>query len=312
MYLRIKSFLSNIIIRILISICIGLSIAYYVYKSIIGTWFTKDAHVSYDFFMNHGIQIVSKDNFFMNYGYWNSSNETLLDANQALIHLILEKSGLQETTHQSVLDVGCGYGEQEFAWSRKVDPSTRITAIDISETQIQAAKRKCAELGLSKRITFEVGDAMKLESQFKDVSFNTVLSVESAFHYADRNQFFRSVNGLLDTSGTFVICDIVLQEDFKAGLFNSLFLRVFSDFLHIPKANLLKPSEWDQSIQRAGFAIVECLDITDKTFYPYYQYFFNTYMKERGIPGILGSILFSLFTNVQPFSYRLAVCKKSG
>ena len=309
-YDRICSALSDIVVITIVLLCTGLSIAYYTYTSIIGIWFTKDAHISYDFFMNYFIQIVSKDNFFMNYGYWNSSNETLLDANQALINLILEKSGLLGTTQQSVLDVGCGYGEQEFVWNRKMDPSTRITAIDISETQIQAAKRKCAELGLSQRITFEVGDAMKLESQFKDVSFNTVLSVESAFHYADRNQFFRSVNSLLDTSGTFVICDIVLQEDFKAGLINSLFLRVFSDFLHIPKANLLKPSEWDQSIQRAGFTIVECLDITDKTFNPYYQYFFNTYMKERGIPGVVGSILCSFFTSVQPFSYRLAVCKK--
>jgi cyclopropane fatty-acyl-phospholipid synthase-like methyltransferase len=245
----------------------------------------------------------------MNYGYWNTS-DTLLKANKSLINLILEKSRLLDKKNVKLLDVGCGYGEQDFEWISQLDPSNKITAIDISDTQIKLAKEKCIRSGLQTRLFFDKGDAMLINKKFANKEFNTILSVESAFHYSDRIRFFQSVYDTLEDNGTFVICDIVLQDNYKPGILNSGFLHIFSDFLKIPSQNLIRSSEWEKSIKDTGLEIVECIDITDKTFKPYYNNFFHKYMENTGMPSIIASTMYNFFAYVQPFSYKVAVCTK--
>jgi ubiquinone/menaquinone biosynthesis C-methylase UbiE len=210
-----------------------------------------------------------------------------------------------------ILDVGCGYGEQDFEWISQLDPSNKIIAIDISDKQIKLAKEKCIRSSLESRLLFDKCDAMLINKKFANKEFNTILSVESAFHYSDRPRFFQSVYDTLEDNGTFVICDIVLQDKYKAGILNSGFLRIFSDFLNIPSQNLIRSSEWEKSIRDSGLEIVECIDITDNTFKPYYNNFFHKYMENTGMPCIIASTMYKFFAYVQPFSYKVAVCTKS-
>jgi SAM-dependent methyltransferase len=287
-----------------------LCIAYFLYRSIIDTWFVKDGVINYDIFLKQFIQAVSKDNYFMNYGYWkNASN--LIQANKALVEFILEKSQLKEKKNQNILDVGCGYGEQDFDWISSLDPTNTITAIDISESQIALAKEKCKRSALESRLSFEVCDAMLLNKKFAKGEFDTVVSVESAFHYSNRPLFFTSVYDVLKPEGKFVICDIVLNEHYTPGILTSSFLYIFSDFLNIPYKNLIVSSEWEKTIAESGLTIVESLDITDKTFKPYYEHFFNEYAKAKNLPLTVGSGLNAFFAYVQPFTYKVAVCKKA-
>lgn len=293
-----------------IYIFVTLCIIYYIYTSILYTFFIKDGQVSYDIFMKYFIQVVSKENFFMNYGYWKTS-DTLLKANKSLIHLILEKSGLLEKKHMKILDIGCGYGEQDFEWISLLDHTNTITAIDISDTQIKLAKEKCKRSNLESRLFFDKCDAMLIHNKFANKEFNTILSVESAFHYSDRPRFFQSVYDILDNNGLFVICDIMLDNNYKPGILNGSFIRTFSDFLKIPSQNLIRSNEWEQSIKDTGFKIVECIDITDNTFKPYYNNFFYKYMENTGMPSIFAKTIYTFFAYVQPFSYKIAVCTKS-
>lgn len=299
--------MTNYIIRLLYLFII-FCIIYVIYAFVVDYYFLKDGHIDYDIYLKNFIQIVSKDNYFMNYGYWDTA-DTLLKANTALIHLILTKSGVQGKKHMNVLDVGCGYGEQDFNWMPLLDVTNRLTAVDISDTQIAFAKEKCKTLGES-RLFFDQCDAMLLNKKFAKNSFHSVLSVESAFHYSDRPQFFQAVCDVLKENGTFVICDIILHENYKPGLWNGLFLRVFSDFLKIPSCNLIKTNEWETTIKDSGLEIVECIDITDKTFKPYYHNFFHKYMEHYGMPSSIASRIYDFFVYVQPFSYVVAVCKK--
>lgn len=287
-----------------------LCITYVIYVLFINYYFVKDGHIHYDIYLKNFIQVVSKDNFFMNYGYWDTA-DTLLQANTDLIHLILTKSGILEKKNMHILDVGCGYGEQDFNWISLLDLTNTITAVDISDTQIAFAKEKCKTLGLESRLFFDECDAMLLNRKFGKNTFNTILSVESAFHYSDRPRFFQSVYDILEDNGTFVICDIILHDQYKSGPLNSLFLRIFSDFLQIPSCNLIKLKEWETTITNSGLEIVECTDITDKTFNPYYKNFFYKYMEYYKMPSCIASSIYNFFTYVQPFSYIIAVCKKS-
>ena len=65
-----------------------------------------------------------------------------------------------------VLDVGCGNGKTTFELLKR-NPAMRIDAFDISETQIEVARKNCEEKGLSDRIDFFVMDALELDEKNK-------------------------------------------------------------------------------------------------------------------------------------------------
>ena len=282
-----------------------------VYRTIIDTWLSKNGIISYDYLLKNFIQVVSKNNFFMNYGYWSSPEMDLLQANKALINLIIEKSGLIEKNNVKILDVGCGYGEQDFEWANILHESNIITAIDISKTQINLAQEKCKRSKLDSRIFFEHTDALFINKKYANGEFNTVISVESAFHYSDRKQFFKAVYDVLEENGTFVICDIILNDSYNGGILHRSLLRTFSDFLHIPKINLIKGKEWEKNLLDSGFKIIESINITDKTFNPYYKNFFDKYIENYSLPSYISNGLYGIFSYLQPFSYMVAVCKKN-
>lgn len=301
----------HISLMTLIYIIIFFIILYLIYNSLINICLSNKGIISYDILMNYFIQKVSKENYFMNYGYWSNSDMNLLDANKELVNIIFEKSGLLEKKNVKILDVGCGYGEQDFEWIKKLDSTNKITAIDISRLQINIASDKCKRAKLDSRLVFEECDALQINKKFIKNEFNTVISVESAFHYSDRPKFFKNVFNVLDNNGTFIISDIILNENYKPGLINSSFLHTFSNILQIPKSNLIQLNEWNKSVLDSGLIIVESIDITDKTFNPYYKHFFSEYIKNYNLPEFFASILYKYFSYVQPFTYVVVVCKKN-
>lgn len=299
-------------LQTLVLLCIGICVSLWytfekLYTYVLHKYFIKDNKIIYDVWLKHFIQVVSEDNYCMNYGLWDIDHTNLKSANEHLLQYMFEKAELKGQTKQHILDVGCGYGVQDTMWIQQLDQSCTITAIDISETQIQHAKEA---YGSATNLHFEKGDACDLKTQFNSDMFDTVLSVESAFHYSNRPKFFQSVYHVLKEDGKFVICDIVLNPMYKPTFATDLFLSVFSDFLHIPTCNLISADRWKSDLIQSNFELVECTDITDQTFFPYYKHFFSVWIEKKGYPKIVGRLLNGLFQTVQPFSYMVAVCKK--
>ena len=321
-----------LIFFIIATTCISI---YLYYNHILHKYFVVNGTIVYDYYLKHFIQIVSQDNYFMNYGFWDSDNQDLYSANKNLAKLMFQKANiLSEKKSVKILDVGCGYGEQDLDWvnemtakvltAKELADDSHITAIDISETQISEATERRNQRSISeKRLTFEVGDAMKIDEKYAPGQFDVVFSMESAFHYSDRPKFFANVNSVLQNDGVFVICDILLNKDymqlqtnnfisrFKQSIINDLFLKIFSDFLYIPKQNLIGQDEWKQQLIDAGFEIVEYNDITDQTFGPYYKHFIYTYFKNKNLLTWMADMADNLFRTVQPFSYSMCKLKKS-
>ena len=266
-------------------------------------------NISYDILIQC-IQNVSKNNYFMNYGLWDDTdadadveNNTLLKANKKLVDFVFEKTGLLNKKDMNILDVGCGYGEQDIDWCNKLDKSCKLKAIDISEEQIYFAMKK------NSNVTFDICDAKYIDLKYKNESFDVIISLESAFHYADRPKFFKDVNTLLKDDGKFIITDIMLNKTNNSDFITNLFLKIFSDFLHIPTQNLITSDVWDTQISKQ-FNVGEMYDITDKTFNPYYKHFMEMYIKNNNIPSFVSNILTNFFCSVQPFTYKIAVCEK--
>lgn len=291
-------------IAILTILLFGLIVSY---QFLLEAFFTFQGIPKYDYLLKYGIQIASQENYFMNYGYWKNAN-TMQKANQDLVSFFLNMADIKEKENLHILDVGCGYGEQDFQWLDLLHPSCRITAVDISEKQIQKANEKKEEKSGKDRLVFETADACNLK--YEPNTFTHIFSLESAFHYPKRCQFFNDAHTLLKNHGTFVICDIMLQDNYKETILSRSFLKLFSDLLTIPSENLISAKEWETQIVDAGFQIIKNKDITDLTFQPYYEYFFENWFKNLSLPTSLAYPFKYFFFTTQPFAYRLLVCQK--
>jgi cyclopropane fatty-acyl-phospholipid synthase-like methyltransferase len=273
-------------------------------------YFRNGDEIVYDYLIKF-INCISKDNFFMNYGLWDQNNTNLKNANKNLCNFIFENAHLNSNDTFHILDVGCGYGKQDFLLHNMLSSSSKIVAIDLSKKQVDFANR-CRKRNHihKKQLKFVEGDAHCLVDQFFCKKFNRIISIESAFHYKDRPLFFNSVSSLLTNDGLFVISDIMLKDTYKPTIMNKLFLNIASDFLCIPEKNLITLSQWKKQVKKCHLKIVKLHDITDKTFTPYYKFFFENYIRNQNLPDFIADMLIYIFNIVQPFSYVVAVCKK--
>jgi cyclopropane fatty-acyl-phospholipid synthase-like methyltransferase len=259
----------------------------------------------------------------MNYGFWDNENITLNKANKNLCNFIYEKGRLNNHDEFTILDVGCGYGVQDILWSKKISNTSNLIAVDISKKQIKYANKKLRghtklQKKIQKKLTYMECDAHNLLDKFTNNKFNRIISLESAFHYNNRKQFFQNVSDLLTNDGIFVISDIVLKSNtnthktnlYNNNLFKNIFIKIASDFLCIPEKNLITFDKWKNEIENSDLCIIETYKITDKTFNSYYNYFFKNYIKNKKLPTILYSILYHIFNTIQPFDYIVSVCKK--
>lgn len=286
-----------------------------IYTLIFGIIITISLYILY----NHIIKKFSKnyDNFikilrkvkdnnlnFMNFGYWDESDMTLTTANKRLCDLVIKTADIKS---DKLLDIGCGYGEQDFYWNKKYGYA--IDAVDISKKQISYAKNKCKAIN-NANLQFIQGDATDLP--FKDKSYNNIVCLESAFHYHPRNDFFDECYRILkDDDSELIIADIVLKND-KFSFTRSLFINFFKELLSVPDDNVITANEYIKNLESAGFE-VESINITDKTFKPYFIYFLTNHSASFSLYNKLTNILSRIICNninYVPFEYYIFKCKK--
>jgi FkbM family methyltransferase len=78
----------------------------------------------------------------------------------------LQRAGLKKGDH--VIDVGCGIGELTCWLAEQVGPEGKVVAIDISTEQLELAKQRANEKGLSNIEFYELSiyDLLKLNTKF--------------------------------------------------------------------------------------------------------------------------------------------------
>jgi SAM-dependent methyltransferase len=72
-----------------------------------------------------------------------------------------ERERLALQTGDRLLDVGCGLGEAAVALAPQVGPDGEVVGLDVSDTMLDVARGRAADLGLP--IRFRVGDALALD-----------------------------------------------------------------------------------------------------------------------------------------------------
>ena len=93
-------------------------------------------------------KIKGNDLDFMNFGLWRDNPDTIADANTALCKLLIKKGEINRS--KKVLDIGCGFGQQDLLWYKfsDVKQDIKIQGLDIEPVHIDASKN------LSKKIIF--------------------------------------------------------------------------------------------------------------------------------------------------------------
>ena len=138
----------------------------------------------------------------MHHGYYGPNGNEKKNRRQAQIDLIEEFLNWAQVGQSSqILDVGCGIGGSSLYLAEKFNAN--VIGITLSPVQASRAAERAKEAELSKRVEFQVADALNLP--FADQSFDLVWSMESGEHMPDKEQFLGECSRILKPGGTFLM-----------------------------------------------------------------------------------------------------------
>lgn len=142
----------------------------------------------------------------IHHGLWDGSESPRV-AQVNLIRTLAALAVIQ--SNETVLDVGCGMGGSTIHLARHC--GARATGITISPFQGRWARCSALLQGISKRATFQVEDAERVELAAS--SFDVVWSVECTEHLFDKQAFFRKAATWLRPGGRMAICAWLAGEN---------------------------------------------------------------------------------------------------
>lgn len=111
---------------------------------------------------------------------------------------------LAPTPGQTVLDVGCGAGQEALELAKLVGPDGSVIGIDKSETLIAEARGRTAQAGVG-NVEFRVGDAQSLP--LDDNGVDGVRSDRVFQYLADPARAMRELRRVTRPGGTVVVAD---------------------------------------------------------------------------------------------------------
>ena len=141
-----------------------------------------------------------------------TGNETLDEAEEAMLALYAERAGLADG--QDILELGCGWGSLTL-WMAERLPNARITAVSNSATQRAHIEAACGQRGLSnvKVLTRDV-NTLQLPAD----AFDRCVSIEMFEHMRNYALLLERISGWLRPGGSLfvhIFCHRTLMYPFE-------------------------------------------------------------------------------------------------
>lgn len=183
-------------------------------------------------------------------GYFQVPNLNLQDAVVKMDEHIAEITQLQQGSY--LLNIGCGRGGTDRLLAKKFD--IKVEGIDISERQIEIAKKKASIEGLESLCRYTIGSATHIE--FPDNTFDYILVQEAFFHIHDKQKAIEEFHRVLKNDGSVIIEDTVLLNESKKDF-------VLSAFGERVKINsMLSPDEHIELFKNSHFTLKSSEDVS--------------------------------------------------
>lgn len=145
----------------------------------------------------------------VHWGYWQDTSSTCLDgddyavAAENLTKQICSVADIKD--HQTVLDVGCGFGGT-LAYINESHQDMDLAGVNIDKLQLERAE-KIVTARAGNRLTFTEADACDLP--YENEKFDRLLAVECIFHFPGREIFFAEAYRVLKTGGSISLTDFI-------------------------------------------------------------------------------------------------------
>lgn len=173
---------------------------------------------------------------------------------------------LPKTAGAKILDLGCGTG-LELEHYFRLNPSAKITGIDLTESMLNALKNKFPE----KELTLICGSYFDVP--FDENTFDAAVSVESLHHFTKEEKIplYTKLCKSLKDGGYFILTDYFALTDEDEQTFRNELLRLKkeqgiddNEFYHYDTP--LTVEHETEVLLEAGFSSVEVLNNWGATF----------------------------------------------